>query len=127
MEKDFNGSQPCIGHAKRSLPPNGFNVWKATIDANGMAMDFGDTSVGLSGMAVAGAFTGGEFAIGAKHTLRLQAKCIMFSGQDWHCSLPFEGKCVSIVAFTHNHATLCDPSQRSFLLKLGFPLPRFLR
>ena len=54
MEKDFNGSQPCIGHAKRSLPPNGFNVWKATIDANGMAMDFGDTSVGLSGMAMHG-------------------------------------------------------------------------
>ena len=51
MEKVVKRSQP-FGHAKRSVASNGFNGWKATTDNNGTAMDFGDTSIGLGGMAM---------------------------------------------------------------------------
>ena len=84
-------------------------------------------NVGLSVMLVAGDFTGGEFAIGSSDTLQLKGQCVLFCGKDWHCSLPFSGKRLSVVAFTH---TLCREStevDRAHLRALGFPLPKFLR
>ena len=46
----FIGSQQL---AKRSIATNGLKGWKATtIGANGMPMNFGETSNGLNGLAI---------------------------------------------------------------------------
>ena len=42
----FNGSQPW---AKQFIVSNGFNSCEATIGANGIAMFFGQTTIGLNG------------------------------------------------------------------------------
>ena len=50
MAMIFIGSQPL---AKRSIGSDGFNGWKATSNgANGMEMVFGETTIGLDGMAM---------------------------------------------------------------------------
>ena len=41
-----SGSQPL---AERSIVIDGFNGWKATIIANGMAMVFGERTIGFDG------------------------------------------------------------------------------
>ena len=57
--------------------------------------------IGVSAMLALGDFSGGEFVLSGHAPLELKDHLVFFDGHPTHCSLPFEGQRLTVVAFTH--------------------------
>ena len=80
-------------------------------------------NIGTSAMLVGADFSSGEFEIEGAKPLQLRGSLVFFRGQDWHCSHPFQGCRVSIVAFTHSFSPDCKQQTLDRLQELGFCAP----